>query len=215
VVWLCIVVPQKNMGGCWEAKQTTMDKNARGVQTVFHDSKDGAEPACEPGYVFSTKDAACVTPAELKKSGDCAWGTAEVVDRKGKKSCVALNLPPGQPCPVVNMQRPTWLDPASKIQIADRPRWAGGLLADKAFINAVKLQGAMEAMQALAPAGVTPYAALTKKVGHAQPIVSHLGITGQQGMQSYGRYPYGAFVPATGAVSVAPTAAALFKKTGF
>lgn len=190
-------------------------QNANGVQTVFHDSKDGAEPGCPPGFIFSPPDDACVSAREFKKEGACPWGTEAVKGRDGRVTCQAQSLPFGEGCPVVDMQRPSWLDPASKIQIADVPLWAGGALADKAFINAVKIQGAMEALQALAPAGVTPYAALTKKVGHASAIVSHLGITGQQGFQSYGRYPYGAKVPATGAVSVAPTAASLYAKTGF
>lgn len=193
-----------------------MDQNAVGVQNVFHAAKTGAEIRCGPGMGYYEPMKACVPLEELKKLGKCPWGTGPVKTKDGKIECRPENLPLGQACPVVDMQRPTWLDPASKIMIADVPRWqGGGLLANKEFINALKIQGAMEALQALALPGGTPYAALAKDVGQAHAVVSHLGPDGQQGHQQYGVMAYNSHVPGTLAVSTAPTAAVRFARSGF
>ena len=115
------------------------------------------------------------------------------------------NLPPNPPCFFVDLQRPGPLDPASKVQIGDVQRWASyGMLSDKKFINAVKLQGAMEMLSALGMAVPSATAALTKNVGGAQPVVSRVSEDGTQGFQNYGLYAYDKGVPATGAVSVLP-----------
>jgi hypothetical protein len=218
-VYGCIVCPHKKMGETGKATSgfdpMATSQNAAGIQTAFHNSKNGATPKCPPGSGWSPTDAACVPIAELEKAGKCPWGTAPVKNRAGKVSCRPSSLPYGASCPVVDMRRPTWLDPASKIQVADVALWAGGGLADKGFINAVKLQGAMEALQELVPAGSTPYAALTKTTGLAHSVVSHLGVDGQQGTQQFGTDAFKGTVPGTLAARTRPTAAALFAATGF
>ena len=107
----------------------------------------------------------------------------------------------------MNLQRPGPTDPASKIQVADVQRWASwGMLSDKKFINSVKMQGAMEMLSALGMAVPSATAAMSKNVGGAQAVVSRVAPDGAQGYQNYGLYAYDKWVPATGAVSVAPLA---------
>ena len=190
-------------------------QDAHGVLTAYHNSHNGARPRCGPGTLWDSKLHACAPAAEVRKSGACPWGTAPVRNAKGKIECHPVSLPYGQACAIVDMRRPTWLDPSSKIQIADVGRWAGGLLADKGFVNSVKLQGAMEALQTLVPAGQSPYAALTKNTGLAHSVVSHLGENGQQGTQQYGVDAFKGSVPGTLAVRTLPTAATLSNAMGF
>jgi len=214
-----IVCQHKNMSGSWEQTQDeskAMDTTSgAGIQATFHSSKDGARPRCPTGFQWDIEEQMCLSPAQIKEKGDCPWGTRRVVGKDGKVACAPVSLPYGQPCVVIDKQRPTWLDPASKIQIADVPRWAGGLLADKEFINAVKLQGAMEFAQALTLPGGTPHAALTKDVGLAHSVVSHLGPEGQQGLQQFGITAFKGSVPGTIAAQTRPTAATVFARSGF
>lgn len=117
----------------------------------------------------------------------------------------AVCATPGLGCTTtVNLQRVGPLDPASKVMIADVPRWAhGGGLANKQVLNAFKIQGALEVMSQLGIA--SPTAALTKNVGAAQAVVSRVTPLGDQPLQNYLSFPYDMNVPATAALSTAPT----------
>ena len=89
-------------------------------------------------------------------------------------------------------------DPADKVATGDVTRWYSGGLSNKEFINTVKAQGAMEA---LAAAGLPPYAALTKTFGQATSVVSRADATGQQVVQTFDLLPHNKAVPYTGAVA--------------
>lgn len=194
---------------------------AMALQGTFH--RDGVRPSAIP----SNRGYGTVFPAGSAGGFRPAPGPAPVPSPAGPGSgsgsgaatgslsipaglCYAdgtCNLPTNLPggCPVVDLQRPGPTDPASRIQIGDVQRWASwGYLSDKKYINAVKMQGAMEMLSALGAAVPSATAALTKNVGGAQAVVSREDAAGAQGFQNYGVYPYDKGVPATGAVSVVP-----------
>lgn len=182
-----------------------LSPGAATLQTTFHPSGLGVMAAGSPASPQTTVLGA---PAPSPAAAAAAANEGEAtLARLRVEKCWRLrncNLPYNPVCAVLDLQRPGPMDPSSKVQIADVPRWNSGGLSNKQFINAVKAQGANEALQALTGQA---YTALTKDVGTAQAIVSRMEPDGTQGHQNWLVFPYDKQVPATGAMTIAPAAA--------
>lgn len=102
-------------------------------------------------------------------------------------------------------------DPASRIVIADVRRMNDGVFADKALLNAFKIQGATEA---LSRAGLLdPRAALAKRVRDADTYVP-VGTNGSFPIAAYNNLPLNKQTPWGGAVSTAATNSSLDPAVG-
>ena len=172
-----------------------MASNSHAFQQTFHPAH--TTPGVNPQYSYFGPVMTGVQGVPLRPS------PTSMADGGGGGAC--CNGIPGFTCGTF-VKIPglsTGLDPGDKYTIADVTRWYSGGLADKVFINALKAQGAMEALGALA---VPSHAAVTKLVGQASAVVSRVDPSGQQGVQTFASMPYNKAVPSTGAIAVAPLA---------